>query len=384
MSMNLLHQAYHDNPAVTISTLAELYAIRGLVDLKHVVIITAGLKRRGLLPQAIKFGIWGLSVGGYLEIVDDGTDSHDAKANQMSFGAVCQCAVVLLKRDAVLQDVKPLTKTILFQRTRLPPDNLWSAVVMFSGDPGEVSQLSACLSALCEQPELSSRTDYPILVCGPADAEVHVSQNPLVRYLSYDDPRPVSGRFRIGRKKNFAIAAATSEKVLVIHSRIILAKNCLFEVPADFDILGLNVLDGTVHPPMPYLSLFVADTRYPGWIPRSPPISVRQLNPAKYLDIFRFGTPWIDGGCFALRRAVIEDCPLSEDLAWGEGEDVEWCHRSLLNGFVMDFAPRAFALSSTSKFSGLIRIVPVSVRAPLLKAKHRFSALISYFSRWVT
>jgi hypothetical protein len=372
--------AQQDNVDVYIRTVSDLYSVREKEGLLSVFVVTSALKRRGLLPHAIKFGMWSLAVGGRLEIIDDGPDSLEFRPNQMPFQTVCQTAIVLLRRDAILLGINKNNRSIAFQRALPVPNSLWSAVVMFSGDKSELDQLSVCLAALCAQTEFTSRLDQPIAVCGPAEAAKLVPTSHLIRYLPYDDPGAISDRFRIGRKKNFAVRASAHDKVIVLHSRVILDRECLSRIPKEFDVLGVNVLDRSVHPALPYLSLQIADIRYPGWFAKDFPISVRQIGAHNYLDLFRFGTPYIDGGCVALRKAIIDTVPMSDDLAWGESEDSEWCHRVLIDGFLIDFSPVATASSMTSKFSGNIRWIPSALRTPFLRIKRSLYSILSTLS----
>jgi hypothetical protein len=54
-----------------------------------------------------------------------------------------------------------------------------------------------------------------------------------------------------------------------------------------------------------------------------------------------------------VRKDVHERCPLNEDVAWDEAEDLEWCHRALAAGFLIDLAPEAKAVSAVGKLRSL-------------------------------
>ncbi|MFN4091451.1 MAG: hypothetical protein ACK4FG_00980 [Brevundimonas sp.] len=217
---------------------------------------------------------------------------------------------------------------------------------MFSGNPAEVVLVERCLDGLERQPEL----DYPgaIAICGPKGGEGLFRSRPRLKYLEYDE-RDADGRFLVGRKKNFLISALKANRVAVLHARLVLDDNALSRVPNEFDIMAPNVEVVEFGARRPYLSLCFSDSGILGVMPTRAPRSTRNTRSSDLLDLYRHGPPYVDGGGFFVMKRVHETLPLSDKIAWGEGEDVEWCARGAALGFVAELAVDARAVSQTNK-----------------------------------
>src|SRR3954468_16145765 len=84
----------------TIVDQKSLGRVRQLVDQDEIVVRTARLKSRGLLPVALKAALWAVKPGGRVRIVDDAardaTAPWEAPANNLS-----HLVALLSSRDAV-------------------------------------------------------------------------------------------------------------------------------------------------------------------------------------------------------------------------------------------------------------------------------------------
>lgn len=264
-----------------------------------------------------------------------------------SFQFLVQIAAKAIDGLGVLIHVDVPSRTFRFQRTApTPSPEPWSAVVIFSGREEELPFLRRCTESLLLQPELAEGGQ--VAICGPAAAQGLVAGWPGVEYLVVETPSQ-AGRFLVGRKKNAAAGHLCHEKILVCHARIVLEPGCLSRMPKEFDVITPRV--SILNPAkrrIPYLDLLfihlagtflhtqkpLVDLGYPRRTWRD--------NLAQYL-------PYVDGGLFCARRSLLAEVPLSEVVAWGEGEDVEWCQRVLMAGRMVELCPDAEALSLSNK-----------------------------------
>lgn len=358
-------------PAERLVTRAgDLAGLRAAQGLGRVVIDTARLKYRNLLPHALKYGIWSLAPGGTLLVRDRAPNTFDLGPRFVSGKLLRQWVFKLLAEDAELVRLDIPGGEIELVRTRPPTPPGWSAGVVFSGRDAELPQLRACLDALLRQPELAM--DGEIMVSGPAGAEACLDGYPAVRYRAFD--LPPGPRVMIGRKKNDLIRALRGPRIAILHTRILLDPDCLARVPAEFEILSPRVFTSGSED---YLSLGVHDSGMPGRVPLLAPNSLRRLPVSRYLELFDQGPAYVDGGVFFVRKDIHARCPLHAHVAWDEVEDIEWSARALAEGILIDLAPAATARSAVSKLrppGGLPRALlgPARrARAAMQAALHR-------------
>jgi hypothetical protein len=329
---------------------SDLITLKYQTGLEHVTIDYGTLAPEGLLPHGLKYGLWALRPGGRLTVCNTGGEYAGLRLFKGSLNHALHVAQRLIGREAVVDGMDRETGSVTYRRVAAAFDNVWSAGILFSGSDAETAAVIQLIGNLRAQPELASAT---ILVCGPAAGEAKM-KGQACQYLVWDD---VGGeRFSISRKKNALLRALPGEKLLVMHSRIRLDPECLAGMPHAFDLttpkVGLLWKDSYV----PYFDLnFLGSSDLFSPI-RHAGVS-RQYRRANYLTHFRSAFPYIDGGLFAVSRRAFEQCPLNDDLAWGEMEDVEWCQRARQAGLLIDLAERSQARSTTSK----LRRAPLAV-----------------------
>jgi hypothetical protein len=228
----------------------------------------------------------------------------------------------------------------------------WSAGVVFSGRESEVPQLRACLKGLRSQPELSAARGGEIVVCGPKRELGFLREFPEVRYLEFEMP---PGRVMITRKKNALMRALRGPRLAILHTRVVLEPGALAAVPREFDLCSPNtaVVDGGRR--VPYLSLCATPSVQPGRTPYDASHTMRGAKGGDPLELYDRGTLFIDGGAFFVAKRVHEACALDDSVAWLEGEDIEWCVRAQSQGFLVELARGAGALSLTNKLPPLPR-----------------------------
>jgi len=332
---------------------ADLYRLKRLVDLDEVELRTARLKHRGLLPHALKYGLWALRPGGRLIVRDSGPAGARLQAFEIPFGFVRQAAGKLLSGAARLTDLDDRAFTLAFERTSEPPPPGWSAGVVFSGAEAELPVLRRCLDGLAAQPELAE-----IVVCGPPRDLTFLAGVSKARYLDYEVA--TQPRLLICAKKNALARSLTQPRLCLLHARNVLAPGCLAAFPREFDLSAPQGAYGT----LPYLDLAVTDAPE-GWRPPRRLVSRNDYPRDDYLRLYERGTPWLDGGLFMARREAFMASPLHEGVAWGEAEDLEWCWRAQAQGFLVDLEPAAHAQSQTFKWPRRMLSQPRFTRAPV-------------------
>lgn len=351
-----------------VSGRADLERLKRMRDLSRVVIHTRQLVYRNLLVHALKYGVWALRPGGTLLVRDGSPNVFDLWPRFVSFKMIRQWTYKTLALDAVPQRLDVAAGEIELVRTRPPTPPGWSAGVVFSGQPEELPRLRACLDALLRQPELHPEQGGEIMVSGPAEAAGCLEGYPQLRYHAFE--LPAGPRVMICQKKNALIRALKGPRVLILHSRVQLAPDTLRHVPDEFEIITPRVLTEGPGGMEDYLSLGVHDSGMPGHAPRLTPSSLRRVAPEDYLGLYEQGHPYVDGGVFMVRKDIHARCPLNDDVAWDEAEDLEWCNRALAAGLLIDLAPEAEAVSAVGK----LRSVPLPPRVARWLRDAKFAA----------
>jgi len=341
--------------STTIHDLPSLGRARQLVDRDEVVLRTARLHERRLLPVALKAALWALKPGGRLRIVDDAVGA--AEELHLLVDRLCAGDAVRCQTD---------DGSLELRRTSSILKAGWSAGVVFSGRDGEVAQLRACLKGLRAQPELAAARGGEIVVCGPIRDLAFLREFPEVRYLEFEMP---PGRVMIARKKNFLMRALAGPRLAVLHTRVVLEPGALAAVPREFELCSPNtaVIDGGRR--VPYLSLCASPSVQAGRTPYDASHTMRGAKGGDPLELYDRGTLFIDGGAFFVTRRVHESCALDDSVAWLEGEDIEWCVRAQSQGHLVELARGAGALSQTNK-------LPSRTRSGLALAAERAWAVL--------
>jgi hypothetical protein len=326
----------------------QLTALRRAKGLTHLEIDVNNFLYGELPLYLFRYAAWALADKGTAVVTASRTvDSMGMVLGRWSFQFVLQAAVKALAGIAELTAVDVNRRQFRFRRNTpnaaLGP---WSAVVMFSGQDSEKPLLEKCLMGLLLQPELTNGGQ--IVVCGPAFSTDVVKGWENVEYLAYESEK-VAGRFLVGRKKNFAVSQMRHEKVLVCHTRIVLGLGCLASLPENFDaITPLVSFVGAKGRNMPYADLLFQ---------RFTSTSIYTHTPAPYIGYSRHHWiehlrnyhPFIDGALFCTRKTLFQQIQLSDVIAWGEGEDVEWARRLMMSGKLLELCIDAQALSLVNK-----------------------------------
>lgn len=330
-----------------IKTVADLYELKKRRDLDRVHVDLTRLKYAGLAHHAIRLAFFAVREGGEIHL----SDRHAVKMQQigpflMRWPTLRALAIRALGRDCTLAPDSPVGE-MRFTRTTPVLGNGWSAGIIFSGQDQEIPALHKCLDGLLAQPELLQE-DGEILICGPTRDMGFLQAYPMVRYVTFDlDDTP--GPFPISRKKNTLMRAMKAPRRLVLHCRIVLEPGALSNAPAEFDLLGPNVIQRSDKGTEANVGYVTLDPRWPAMVPTRFERSTLNFAPSAYLDMLQDRRPYIDGAAFMVSERVLEHCMLDDGLLWGDCEDVEWCFRAQSQGFLVDMDPDVLALNVASK-----------------------------------
>lgn len=346
-----------DAGGATIANVDDLHRLRHMSGLGEVVLRVGRFKRRGLYLHALKYGLWAVRQGGRIVIEDDDPESQSIDAYAFSATMARQVALSVLGPHCTV-DRSGVPGRIVFTRTTdVPADDAWSAGVVFSGADKEIETLHQCLDGLMRQPRLTGEGGE-IVVCGPARDMAFLDNYPSVRYLEFQTPPEKP--FPISRKKNSLMASMRNRRMLVFHARIVMDDGALERAPLEFDMLAPTVdVDGARGRSATF-AYGTIDAAAPLDMPRSMPLSTRQVFPKDYMTMLRGRRPFVDGAAFMVTKQMFDRCALDPNLLWGDNEDVEWCLRAGALGYLCDLDLRVSAITTTSK-AGRAHELPLRV-----------------------
>ncbi len=329
----------------------DVHRLQGKASLQALTIDARTIKFDGLLPVALRRAFAAVTPGGRITIVDEGRGRSEPPVLDLTFNQVRQTVLKFLGHGCKLVELDS-TGRITMQRIQPALPQAWSAGVMYSGMATEEPAMRRCLDALVAQPELSN-SGGEIVVCGPSDGHrAFLVDYPTVRYLAVDGMEDGHGRFLLAKKKNILVDNLTHARMVVLHARIVLAPDALARVPAEFDILAPNIVrirrNGSAEA---YMSLAQIDRPWPGYMLRRRTLMLRDVHGCDPLRLHAAGPCYVDGGAVFVTRPVFDRCRMDDRLGWAEGEDVDWCMRAFLSGFVSDLAVESRATSLTSKWT---------------------------------
>lgn len=330
-----------------VTGLDTLMALREANDLAAVELDLDMLLVGNLPLYAVRFALWALKPGGVLTIRAAATlDTVSFVPGRWSFQFLTQLLGKGMAGLGEMVSCEVARREIICRRTApiLPPAP-WSAFVVYSGNPSEKPLLQQCLAALLQQAPISEGGQ--LVVCGPEAGRQGLELPPSVDYLAVET-RHQAGRFLIGAKKNEALRHASHERVLICHTRIALQPGCLEALPREFDLITPRVWVQGRRKRLPYLDLGFVGGHSVALFSRRPQPPIHYPR-ERWLSRAGELYPYVDGGLVCVRRSLALKIPMSDVVAWGEAEDVEWAMRLMQEGHVLELAPGAHADSLTCK-----------------------------------
>jgi hypothetical protein len=304
---------------------------------------------RGNWPMYLfRYVVWALAHGAEASVVaSDTISSTGIVPFRWSFRMVMQIAAKSIYPEGIISSFDESRRTFKIKRiAHITSHKSWTAIIVFSGEKNELKSLEKCLESLRKQSEILNGGE--IIVCGPSNARELTSDFNDIKYLSFDNELK-AGRFLISKKKNYAINAAKNENILVCHTRIMLRDDALKNIPNEFDCITPRIeIKSAKGNFIPYLDLcFVGKNSTSSYTESiSPRIFYDRKKWWKFLSKYY---AYADGAIFCVKRNTALQVPLNEAIAWGEGEDVEWCVRLQNSGRVVELAENSYAESQKNR-----------------------------------
>lgn len=341
---------------------------------------------KGNLPlYAARYAVWALAPEGIATITAMGSlPTTGIFAFRWTFRMVVQIVARAIDPEGRIIEVNHDRQVIRFQRVApAAVPQPWSSIVMFSGSDQELPALQLCVQSIAQQEGIQQGGE--LIVCGPTAARRLAAGVCDARYLAYDDDLD-AGRIMIARKKNFAISAARHENVSVCHTRMVLRPDTLARLPDEFDCITPRVVHrSSSGSQLPYLDL--------GFIGLSgAPMFTCSMRPRlnferdQWQRFLASQYAYVDGGLFCVKRAVALETRLHDALAWGEGEDVEWCVRLQVAARLTELAEDSVAESQVNRLGRYERHGHrpgfAAMSQTLNVLQHGHAAIRSLFHKW--
>ncbi len=344
----------------------DLYQIRKKENLEQVIIHAKNFKYSGLINYTIKFALWAVKDDGIILIRNSNKhyvgklepNSYDFKLLIHKVASIANDCSFHFKIDKKNQEIEII-------KEKIPFDNNWSIGVMFSGSPKDYNMIVDSIRTYKDL-RLKKEAKIEILICGPAsERNKFVSYN--IKYIDYDEKNinPLRGkdnsRFLINKKKNHLIKHMQYSNCCVLHSRITLDKDCLYNMPNHFDVIVPRIFYKQKNFIVPDNDLvFYKWNNTHEYIISAP--NYRDYDRYRYLSYMKNTIPFVEGACLITKKEIFNGNMLDGEIAWDEAEDVEWMKRLHSANKIFEISLDSKAFSSTTKMSDIALSMPSSLR----------------------
>tara|TARA_B100001057_G_C22871531_1_gene959206 strand:- start:9613 stop:10767 length:1155 start_codon:yes stop_codon:yes gene_type:complete len=338
-----------------VKNLKDIEKLKNLTDLDSVTIYSKKIKYNSLFHYALKYAFWSLKNNGILTIYDNGPFEIAMKPYKINIYQINQILFQFLKDSITLidRDFKKGKIICIINKPNKIKSSFWSCGIIYSGKESEKKQLLKCLDGIYNQSQFND-DESEVIVCAPETSsysflEKYPANNLRVVFFDQDNK---DRRFLISRKKNFLIKSFKNENCIVLHTRIVFDKNALDNLPCNFEYISPYIYTKNKFKEVRYLDFLNNGSYDPTRISKNL-IIARNYPPKEYLKYLKYGLPFIDGGIIISKKSILVDCPLNNNLAWFENEDVELASRIHANGYLIDYAYNVRAFSSSNKVISL-------------------------------
>lgn len=150
----------------------------------------------------------------------------------------------------------------------------------------------------------------------------------------------------ITKKKNLITVNAKYENIVYLHDYLKLDKNWydgFKKFGEDFYICTNKIINQNGHRYLDWSLWYLNNNRFDKVLYENK----QRLIPYSQLDLSSY--MYISGAYFVAKKSLMEEFPLNEKLAWGEGEDVEWSKR-VRKKYNFEFNP--YSQVRLSKYKG--------------------------------
>lgn len=285
-------------------------------------------EHRALIRPLLRDTDWLLNVGGRAT-----WSSTECMARTIEVEA-CR---VLGHRYTISRECGRVCLTKRIPRRDGPSSGPWTLAVISGG--GNEERLRRIFKSVEAQ---SGWTEFELLIVGPKPL---MDLPQYARHVPFEED-PVDPRFPITRKKNLVAKSARYENLLILHDRFRLGPNwyqAISRLRPDWDVLLCRMTpensdsrladwNETLQDPVGTLC-----SRYFESYPFNPETLIHSnLDYDQYSD-----RVIVNGGAFAVKRAVLLDVPIAEHLFWAEIEDGDWSARLKTRGILISLANNA-------------------------------------------
>tara|TARA_A100001011_G_scaffold400537_1_gene516014 strand:+ start:17120 stop:18238 length:1119 start_codon:yes stop_codon:yes gene_type:complete len=346
--------------------LNDLNLIRKKKNLDKVIIHAKNFKYSSLISYAIKFALWSLKDDGVL-LIKNSNQNYVGRLvpNSYDFKLLIHKTASVLKDFGFQFSINKKEQEIEIVKQHIPFDNDWSLGIMFSGSINDYKMLVESINVYKDL-KIKSDSKLEILVCGPA-SEREKFKDFDIRYIDYDEKNinPMRGkdnsRFLINQKKNHLIKQMLYSNCCVLHSRITLDKECLYNMPDHFDVIVPRIFYKHNNTFIPDNDLvFYKWNNTHEYVISAP--NFRDYDRNNYLSHLKNRIPSVEGACLITKKDIFINNMLDGEIAWDEAEDVEWMKRIYQANKIFEISLYSKAFSSTTKMSKAALSMPTPIR----------------------
>ena len=309
-------------------------------------------KDKNILRFAFKYALHALKINGKMVILDKvgpffGTDRNLYWSKyRISFWQVKQELFKTLKNfiDPLL--INESEGTIIVKKTQSYENFKGiSFGLLFSGNDDEIDLLKKTVSSI---KKLNfSNIPYEIIVCGPEKNRKTINQ--LIEKINYISYNEENIRFMVGVKKNLIYSESKFDMLIISHLRIQFNDSILKLFNREFDFITTKIIHRMENKIYPYLDYVLTQAYNVNYKKNSN--NLFKKNFAYYLQNFRNKVPYVDGGLNIFNKNIIMTPPYSNEIAWGEAEDLELSARLFYNGILIDYHDDIVSESLTDKIN---------------------------------
>lgn len=311
-----------------------------------------GLKDKNLLRFAFKYALHALKINGEMVILDKagpffGTDRNLYWSKyRISFWQVKQELFKTLKNfiDPLLID--EAAGTIVVKKIQSYENFKGiSFGLLFSGNENELDLLKKTVSSI---KKLNfSNIPYEIIICGPEKSRKTVDQLiEKINYISYDEKNI---RFMVGKKKNLIFSESKFDMLIISHLRIQFNDSILGLFNRNFDFVTTKIIyhiDNEIYPYLDYVLTQAYNVNY-----KKNSNNIFKKSFVYFLQNFKNRVPYVDGGLNIFNKNIVITPPYSNEIAWGEAEDLELSARLFYDGILIDYHDDIISESLTDKIN---------------------------------